>query len=171
MIFRQHIHRAERRLLGALTGLLLVGLLTLLAACGSSTTSTGSASTPTAAASTPAATSSGDNGGYGNGKYGNGSTPTAAAATSTPASSGSGGDAVSIASFSFSPNTLSVKVGTKVTWTNNDSVPHTVTANDGSFNSNTLPPGQSFSFTFTKAGAFAYHCNIHTTMKATITVQ
>ncbi len=62
--------------------------------------------------------------------------------------------------FSFSPNSLTVKVGTKVTWTNHDSVTHTVTSNQGTFNSS-VPPGSNFSFTFTKAGTYAYHCNIH----------
>lgn len=78
---------------------------------------------------------------------------------------------VSIKNFAFSPSTLSVKVGTKVTWTNNDSVPHTVTSDSGGLlNSPTLSPGQSFSFTFSTPGSTAYHCAIHTMMKGTITV-
>ena len=72
--------------------------------------------------------------------------------------------------FSFSPNSLTVKVGTKVAWTNHDSVTHTVTADQGAFNS-PGPPGSSFSFTFTKAGTYAYHCSIHPSMTATIVVQ
>ena len=72
--------------------------------------------------------------------------------------------------FSFTPNSLTVKVGTKVTWTNHDSVTHTVTANQGAFTSPVLP-GSSFSFTFTKAGTYAYHCMIHPYMMATIVVQ
>jgi plastocyanin len=71
--------------------------------------------------------------------------------------------------FSFNPNSLTVTVGTKVTWTNHDSVTHTVTANQGAFNSPVLP-GSSFSFTFTKAGTYAYHCMIHPYMMATIVV-
>jgi plastocyanin len=57
-----------------------------------------------------------------------------------------------------------------VTWTNNDSIGHTVTADDGSFNS-PVDPGKTFSFTFTKAGTYTYHCSIHPTMKATIVVK
>jgi plastocyanin len=73
--------------------------------------------------------------------------------------------------FAFSPATLTVKTGTKVTWTNNDSVTHTVTADQGAFDSGDLSPGSSFSFMFTKAGTYKYHCNIHHSMMATIIVQ
>ena len=78
--------------------------------------------------------------------------------------------AVSIANFAFDPNPVSVAVGDTVTWTNNDGVPHTVTANDGSFQSGTLQPGQSFSFTFTAPGSFAYHCEFHANMSGQVDV-
>ena len=65
---------------------------------------------------------------------------------------------MSIASFSFQPASLTVSVGTTVTWTNNDSASHTVTADDGSFKSGTLGKGETFSQTFATAGTFAYHC-------------
>jgi plastocyanin len=61
-------------------------------------------------------------------------------------------------------------VGTKVTWTNNDSLTHTVTADGGAF-SQVVPSGGTFSFTFTKAGTYSYHCAIHRSMTATIIVQ
>ncbi len=97
-------------------------------------------------------------------------TPTAnPTPTPTPTTASSSGNSVSIKNFSFTPNSLTVKVGTKVTWTNHDSVTHTVTANQGAFNSPVLP-GSSFSFTFTKAGTYAYHCMIHPYMMATIVV-
>jgi plastocyanin len=73
--------------------------------------------------------------------------------------------------FAFSPATLTVKTGTKVSWTNKDTVTHTVTADQGAFNSGLLSPGNSFSFTFTQAGTYSYHCNIHHSMMATIIVQ
>ena len=73
--------------------------------------------------------------------------------------------------FAFSPLTLTVKTGTKVTWTNKDTVTHTVTDDKGAFNSGLLTPGNSFSFTFTQAGTYSYHCNIHHSMMATIVVQ
>ena len=81
------------------------------------------------------------------------------------------GSAVSIASFKFEPATLTISVGTTVTWTNNDSASHTVTADDGSFKSGTLGKGGTFSQTFATAGTFAYHCNFHSSMTGTITVQ
>jgi plastocyanin len=78
---------------------------------------------------------------------------------------------VTIQNLSFQPNALTVPVGTTVTWTNNDSTQHTVTADDGSFDSGVLQQGATFSQTFTTAGTFSYHCNIHSTMRGTITVQ
>lgn len=90
---------------------------------------------------------------------------------SPAAASGATAMKVQIKGFAFNPGTLSVAVGTKVTWTNDDSVAHTVTANDGSFDSGQLQPGNSFSHTFSKAGTIAYHCNNHPSMTATIIVK
>ena len=73
--------------------------------------------------------------------------------------------------FAFSPLTLKIKVGTTVTWKNTTTAPHTVTSNDGkTFNSGIIAPGGTFHFTFTKRGTFAYHCQIHPFMTATIIV-
>jgi plastocyanin len=84
---------------------------------------------------------------------------TAAAATS-----------VTIKDFAFAPRSISVHVGDSITWTNQDSAPHTATANDGSFETGSLSKGKSGSHTFTKAGTFAYICAIHPSMKGTVTV-
>lgn len=70
----------------------------------------------------------------------------------------------------FTPDTLTVKVGTTVTWTNNDSYAHTVTANDKTFDSGNLDAGKSFTYTFTKVGTYAYYCAIHTFMTAKVVV-
>jgi plastocyanin len=78
---------------------------------------------------------------------------------------------VSIANFSFTPATLSISVGTTVTWTNTDSVTHTVTADQGTFDSSNLSPGTTFSFTFSQAGSYPYHCSIHPSMMGTILVK
>jgi len=78
---------------------------------------------------------------------------------------------VTIADFAFAPTSLTVPAGATVTWTNKGSVGHTVTADDGSFGSETLASGATFSATFAKAGTFAYHCRIHPSMTATIVVQ
>jgi len=77
---------------------------------------------------------------------------------------------VNISNFSFGPNELEVKVGTTVTWTNKDNMGHTVTADDGTFDSGTLGKGSTFSVTFSEAGTFSYHCNFHPSMIGTITV-
>lgn len=77
---------------------------------------------------------------------------------------------ISIQNFAFQPATLSVPVGTTVTWTNNDTVAHTSTSDSGVWNSGTLAPGQSYSYTFTQAGSFPYHCMIHPFMHGTIVV-
>ena len=98
------------------------------------------------------------------------STPTTTTASET-ASAPASAVAVSIQNFSFSPSTLTVKTGTTVTWTNNDSVAHTVTSDvAGPLNSPTIPPGQSFSYTFTAAGTVTYHCAPHPSMKGSIIV-
>jgi hypothetical protein len=71
---------------------------------------------------------------------------------------------------SFVPQAATINPGTTVTWTNNDSVTHTVTSDSGIFNSGSLAPGQSFSFTFPSAGTFTYHCTIHPYMTGSIVV-
>jgi plastocyanin len=77
---------------------------------------------------------------------------------------------VHIQNFAFSPASISVKVGTKVTWVNDDSVAHTVTADLGLFDSSVIAPKSSFSFTFANPATIAYHCNIHPSMKGTVIV-
>ena len=108
--------------------------------CGSSTTTAGPPTTPSAS-ETPGSTS-------------------VPAATVT----------VTIDNFAFSPATLDVAAGTTVTWTNKQDVTHTVTADDGSFDSGNIASGDTFSHTFDSAGTIAYHCAIHPTMKASIVV-
>lgn len=96
---------------------------------------------------------------------GNGSSSTTN--SSTPATSGT---AINIANFAFSPATLTINTGTKVIWINNDGTAHTVTSDNGTFNSGNLAPNASFSFTFNSAGTFTYHCAIHSSMIGTIIV-
>jgi len=88
-------------------------------------------------------------------------------ASSTP---GATATAPVIKNFEFSPNPIKVKVGTKVTWTNEDGTDHTVQSDGGTFSSPHLASGQSFSFTFTKPGTYTYHCAIHTYMTGTVVV-
>lgn len=71
----------------------------------------------------------------------------------------------------FDPATTTVKVGDTVKWTfSDDANPHTVTADDSSFDSSQKQKGDTFTFKFDKAGTFAYHCTLHANMKAQVTV-
>jgi plastocyanin len=77
---------------------------------------------------------------------------------------------VSVVDFAFEPGTVTVPVGVTVTWTNTGSRPHTVTADDGSFDSGRLDPGEQFSQTFDQPGTFTYHCGFHPEMQGSIVV-
>jgi len=79
---------------------------------------------------------------------------------------------VTISNFSFTPSAITVKKGTTVTWTNSDSVAHTVVETDGKAgpNSQSIDNGKSYSFTYNTVGTFAYHCSIHPDMTGTVTV-
>ncbi len=68
---------------------------------------------------------------------------------------------VTIANFTFAPSTLSVPAGSTVTWTNTDGVVHTVTANDGSFDSGGLAEGDTFQMEFDAPGTYGYYCVPH----------
>ncbi len=81
------------------------------------------------------------------------------------------GKAVDIKNFAFAPATITVKVGDSISWTNNDSMPHSASSDNGSFDTGILQTGQSKSITFTKAGTFTYHCSVHGSMKGTVIVQ
>ncbi|MFI0739519.1 plastocyanin/azurin family copper-binding protein [Streptomyces sp. NPDC021100] len=76
---------------------------------------------------------------------------------------------VSIRDFSFIPGQLTVTAGDTVTWTNDDGTDHTVTADDGSFDSGPFGPGGTFAHTFAQSGTFPYHCEIHPEMRGTVT--
>ncbi len=169
--------------------LLLVSLV--LAACGDNTATTNSApaaapttaamamttaapttaamavttsAAPTMAAMTPSASM--------------GAMTTSAASTTAAMTSGAAGASagkviqLTIADFKFTPDNITIPAGTKVVWTNNDSVSHTVTGDDtsGPLKSDLIPQGKTFEFTFDKAGTYAYHCTPHPFMKGTITV-
>jgi len=79
--------------------------------------------------------------------------------------------AVKIDNFVFGPQTLTVPVGTTVTWTNGDDIPHTSVSTDGVFKSKVLDTDEKFSYTFTKAGTYPYYCTIHPKMTGKVVVQ
>jgi plastocyanin len=111
----------------------------------------------------------------------------AAPATPSAAASSPAGPVINLSSLMFHPSTTTVKVGTTITWRNDEAITHTVTSGrfvgvdkttglrasqkaDGTFNAELAGKGKSFSFTFTKPGAYTYYCDIHQGMNATITV-
>jgi len=79
--------------------------------------------------------------------------------------------AVKIDNFVFGPQTLTVPVGTTVTWTNSDDIPHTSVSTEGVFKSKVLDTDEKFSYTFTKAGTYPYYCTIHPKMTGKVVVQ
>jgi plastocyanin len=132
---------------------LFVLSILLMSAC-SLHTGLGSAINPSAAAAKPAK------------KVKATHTPPSPSSTSLPAD-----NTISIKNSAFTPNTSQVSVGTTVTWVNNDTVQHTVTSDTNLFDSGQIEPGGKFTYTFTQAGSFAYHCTLVKTMTGTITVQ
>lgn len=88
----------------------------------------------------------------------------------TTSSQSSESSSVAIQDFAFSPGSITVKKGTTVTWTNQDSASHTVTGDNGGPSSGTLAKGGTYSFKFDTVGTFAYHCNFHSNMTATVEV-
>jgi len=78
---------------------------------------------------------------------------------------------VKIDNFSFGPATVTVPVGTTVTWINRDDIPHTVVSTDGVFKSKVRDTDETFSYTFTKAGTYPYFCSVHPKMTGKVVVQ
>ena len=103
-------------------------------------------------------------------------TPTAAEAPAEPKAKRAKPEppaaaSVAIQGFAYAPKAIEAKVGQKITWTNDDAAPHTVTAKSGGdLDSGTLAQGASFSFTPETAGTIAYFCAIHPSMVGTIEV-
>jgi len=96
-------------------------------------------------------------------------TPTPPPAGAVPAAIVVG--ASSMGSNAYAPNPIAVTIGGSVTWTNSDSISHTSTGNNATWDSGSIPPGGNFSKTFSTAGTFPYHCAFHPGMVGTVTVQ
>jgi plastocyanin len=104
--------------------------------------------------------------------------PAASAEASAPAAGGApcaensaaGEVSVSIKGFAFNPAAITAKVGQTITFTNEDSAPHTATLDDGSCTTPQIAPGSADGLMFTAAGTYPFHCSVHPTMKGTITV-
>jgi amicyanin len=96
--------------------------------------------------------------------------PAATPSATGPAPAPQPGTAVTIKDFKFNPATLTVPVGTTVSWTNQDEEPHSVVAKDGSFHSPGLDTNGTYSFTFANPGTYDYVCGIHPFMTASVVV-
>ena len=135
----------------------LVALSLGLVACGSGG-SDSSATTAETATSEEGASESGES------ESGN--------SESQPAPSGEAAksEKVQIVEFTYEPDPVVVQVGGKVIWQNEDTAPHTATADDGSFDTGTIEKGKLGSATFKEPGTFTYFCEIHPTMHGTVEV-
>ncbi len=98
---------------------------------------------------------------------------TATGSTSVSRVNIAAGSGANTNSSGFTPTTITVVLGVNntVVWSNDDSVPHTVTANEGTFSSGNMNPGDTFSWTFSTIGNYSYHCSYHPWMKGTIIVK
>ena len=79
--------------------------------------------------------------------------------------------AVKIDNFVFGPQAITVPVGTTVTWTNSDDIPHTAVSTDGVFKSKVMDTDENFSYTFTKPGTYSYYCSVHPKMTGQVVVK
>jgi plastocyanin len=88
----------------------------------------------------------------------------------TPATQSTSGTEIVIKNFGFSPASLTVKTGTTVTVHNEDASAHTVTANSGAFDTGSIAPGKTVTFTAPRSGHYGYHCAFHNFMQGSLTV-
>jgi plastocyanin len=97
-------------------------------------------------------------------------TPNTGNTGGTGGTGGPGANQVFIQGMAFNPASITVTAGTTITWTNKDAIAHTVTSDSNAFDSGTVKSGATFSFTFAAAGTYSYHCIIHPSMVASVTV-
>jgi plastocyanin len=95
----------------------------------------------------------------------------AAAGTAAAAGGGAGATKAELRGMAFAPNRIEIAAGTTITWTNNDPLAHTITADDRSWDSGEIAPGQTWSHTFTQPGEFAFHCTPHPFMRGVLVVR
>lgn len=91
----------------------------------------------------------------------------------TAATGGSAPEAIEIADFAYAPETITVPAGTELRWTNDDGAPHTATADDGSFDLGEVAGGETSDPVTApeEPGSYPFHCEIHASMTATLTVE
>jgi plastocyanin len=99
------------------------------------------------------------------------STTTAKAAPAAAAPVASGRVSVSISGYAYKPAMITVKPGTKITFTNHDQTAHTATSTHTAFDTGTVQPGKSATVTFKKPGTYTYYCQFHAFMHGTVVVK
>lgn len=99
-----------------------------------------------------------------------GATTESSESTAAPSAEARRSEKVEIVEYAYGPDPVTVQVGGKVIWLNQDTAPHTATADDGSFDTGTIERGKLKSATFKQAGTFPYFCEIHPTMHGTVEV-
>jgi plastocyanin len=77
---------------------------------------------------------------------------------------------VTIDNFTFKPDVITIPIGTRIVWENDDDIPHTIVETQGKFNSPALDTEDKYSFTFATAGTFEYFCGLHPHMKGKVVV-
>lgn len=97
--------------------------------------------------------------------------PLASRSAQPPAPNGGRAHTVTIEGMRFNPRVIVVRQGDRITWTNQDPFPHTVTATDGKFDSHLIAPGGSWSYVARDKGDYDYGCTLHVTMKGRIEVR
>jgi plastocyanin len=78
---------------------------------------------------------------------------------------------IEIKNYMFAPTTVTIKAGSKVTWTNFDDEPHNIVSDSGLFRSSAMDTSETFSYKFDKPGTYRFVCSIHPRMVGTIVVQ
>ncbi len=145
----------------------LVALSLGLVACGGggsdSTTEEAETSPPASEETSPSAGESGEGEANSPGEVETGSEP-------APSGEAAKSEKVDIVEFTYQPDPVVVQVDGKVIWQNQDTAPHTATADDGSFDTGTIEKGKIGSETFKEPGTFAYFCEIHPDMRGTVEV-
>lgn len=92
-------------------------------------------------------------------------------AIQAPAADAPDANRIVVKNFMFSPNSLTIKAGSSVTWANMDDEPHTVVSDAGLFRSGAMDTNESFTFQFDKPGTYHFTCSIHPQMVGTIVVR
>ncbi len=108
---------------------------------------------------------------YNHGSMMGGTSATSAQGQGTQGTPAVGATEVQMANFAFTPASIQVKAGTTVTWTNQDTAPHTVTFRNGTMRGSAMMrQGQTFRYTFSTPGTYSYYCAVHPSMTAQVVV-